>query len=206
MTTPTPAWLLPDEPAPVRLMNTIWADTHGVHDELTGPTALRDWLADVAAYGSRELGKPSPQEFDDALALRDSLRRLAAHSTGDTRPAAHSPIGEVDQAVAVVNDLLADRPRIELTLRDGTLSAVDAPIASPTRSALAELGFQGVELLTGPTAVNLRACHAPGCVLYFVKSHPRREWCSEACGNRVRAARHYQRTRRTRGANGAQTS
>jgi predicted RNA-binding Zn ribbon-like protein len=32
-------------------------------------------------------------------------------------------------------------------------------------------------------------------VLYFVKTHPRREWCSVACGNRVRAARHYQRGR-----------
>ncbi|MCB0944909.1 MAG: CGNR zinc finger domain-containing protein, partial [Mycobacterium sp.] len=53
-----------------------------------------------------------------------------------------------------------------------------------------------VELLTGPAAVRLRACNAPGCVLYFVKTHPRREWCSEGCGNRVRAARHYQRTRK----------
>lgn len=206
MTTTTPAWLLPDEPAPVRLMNTIWADTHGVHDELTDAMALRDWLTDVTDYDSRELGKPTPAEFDDALRLRDSLRRLAAHSTGDTRPAAQSPIGEVEQAVAVVNDLLADRPRIELALHDGALGTVDAPVASPTRSALAELGYQGLELLTGPAAVNLRACHAPGCVLYFVKSHPRREWCSEACGNRVRAARHYQRTRRARAANSRKTS
>ncbi|MUM31823.1 hypothetical protein FZI93_08310 [Mycobacterium sp. CBMA361] len=75
---------------------------------------------------------------------------------------------------------------------------VDAPLASPTRSALARLGHQGIELLAGPEAVNLRACHAPHCVLYFVKSHPRREWCSEACGNRVRAARHYERVRNQR--------
>ena len=34
----------------------------------------------------------------------------------------------------------------------------------------------------------VRACYAPGCVLYFMKTHPRREWCSVACGNRVRAA------------------
>jgi predicted RNA-binding Zn ribbon-like protein len=39
------------------------------------------------------------------------------------------------------------------------------------------------------------ACHAPGCVLYFLKTHPRREWCSVTCGNRVRAARHYERIR-----------
>lgn len=206
MTTTTPAWLLPDEPGPVRLMNTIWADTHGVHDELTDAAALRDWLADVTDYDRAQLGKPKSEEFDDALRLRDSLRRLAAHCTGDDRPAAQSPVREVDQAVAVVNSLVADRPHVELAIRDGALGAVAAPVASPTRSALADLGYQGIELLTGPTAVNLRACHAPGCVLYFVKSHPRREWCSEACGNRVRAARHYQRTRRTRGSDNPKTS
>jgi predicted RNA-binding Zn ribbon-like protein len=52
-----------------------------------------------------------------------------------------------------------------------------------------------VALLGGEDAARLRACYAPGCVLYFIKTHPRREWCSVACGNRVRAARHYQRVR-----------
>jgi predicted RNA-binding Zn ribbon-like protein len=61
--------------------------------------------------------------------------------------------------------------------------------------ALGAVAQDAIELLTGPEATTLRACHAPGCVLYFVKTHPRREWCSEACGNRVRAARHYRRVR-----------
>jgi predicted RNA-binding Zn ribbon-like protein len=53
----------------------------------------------------------------------------------------------------------------------------------------------GIELLSGSAAASLRACRAPGCVLYFVKTHPRREWCSVASGNRTRAARHYERVR-----------
>ncbi|WP_225993278.1 CGNR zinc finger domain-containing protein [Actinomadura rudentiformis] len=44
--------------------------------------------------------------------------------------------------------------------------------------------------------LQLRACLAPGCVLYFLKNHPRREWCTAACGNRARGARHYRRHRR----------
>jgi predicted RNA-binding Zn ribbon-like protein len=32
--------------------------------------------------------------------------------------------------------------------------------------------------------------------LYFVKRHPRREWCSAGCGNRARVARHYHRHRK----------
>nr|WP_255456896.1 MULTISPECIES: CGNR zinc finger domain-containing protein [unclassified Mycolicibacterium] len=189
---------MPDEPAPVRLMNTIWADTRSVHDELTDPTVLRDWLADVTDYSRPELGEPGQDELDDALLLRDSLRRLAAYCTEDDRPTAQSPVTEIGQAIDMVNALAANRPRTELAIHDGVLSIVDAPLASPTRSALARLGHQGIELLAGPEAVNLRACHAPHCVLYFVKSHPRREWCSEACGNRVRAARHYERVRNQR--------
>jgi len=92
--------------------------------------------------------------------------------------------------------VLADSPQTELALRDGRLQATRPRRASAARSALAQLGQDAVELLTGPAAVRLRACNAPGCVLYFVKTHPRREWCSEGCGNRVRAARHYQRTRK----------
>ncbi|MCB0923409.1 MAG: ABATE domain-containing protein [Mycobacterium sp.] len=175
-------------------MNTIWADTRGVHDELTDAAALHGWLRAATDYDSTE--SPSQAEFNDALLLRNSLRRLAAHSTADGRQNAQSPVTEVHDAVGAVNALLADRPRTELTLHDGQLQAVDKQRASPCRSALAELGHDALELLTGPTAVNLRACNAPHCVLYFVKSHPRREWCSEACGNRARAARHYQRVRR----------
>lgn len=175
-------------------MNTIWADTHGVHDELTTVAALHDWLGAVTDYrGGRDT--PSRAELDDALLLRNSLRRLAAHCTADVRPNAKSPVTEVQDAVDAVNAFLADLPRTELTVRGGQLQTVDMRHASPCRSALAGLGRDALELLTGPTAVNLRACNAPGCVLYFVRSHPRREWCSEACGNRVRAARHYQRVR-----------
>jgi|ERR1700742_67047 predicted RNA-binding Zn ribbon-like protein len=195
MTTGTPAWLLPDEPAPVRLMNTIWADTAGVHDELTDVAALHGWLATVTDCYSVKSAEPSRDELTDALLLRDSLRRLAAYSTGDVREKAQSPVTEINDAVNAVNALLTDRSCTRLSVVGSQLQAVTTPHASPARSALADLGQEAVELLAGPAAVNLRACNAPGCVLYFVKSHPRREWCSEACGNRARAARHYHRVR-----------
>jgi predicted RNA-binding Zn ribbon-like protein len=182
-------------------MNTIWADTAGVHDELTDAAAVCDWLAAVTGYDGRRSARATHDELNDAILLRDSLRRLAAYRTGDKRQNAQSPVTELDDAVDAVNALIADRPHTQLRVLDGQLRAVTAQHASPVRSALAGLGHEAVELLTGPSAVNLRACNAPGCVLYFVKSHPRREWCSETCGNRARAARHYQRVR-SRKANG----
>jgi predicted RNA-binding Zn ribbon-like protein len=62
-------------------------------------------------------------------------------------------------------------------------------------AALAQVAEQAIELFGGPDASRLRACYAPGCVLYFIAAHPRREWCSVACGNRARAARHYGKIR-----------
>jgi predicted RNA-binding Zn ribbon-like protein len=60
---------------------------------------------------------------------------------------------------------------------------------------LAACAASAIELLTGPDRDALRACGAPGCALLFLKDHPRRAWCSTACGNRARQARHYARTR-----------
>jgi predicted RNA-binding Zn ribbon-like protein len=176
-------------------MNTIWADTSGVHDDLTTPAALRDWVALVHDQDADALDSPGLDELAEARALRDSLRQLAAFSTDDPRPAAQSPVDTVDDAVAAVNKAATHRPHTQLTMRDGQLQRGNPPHASPTRTALAELAHDAIDLLTGPAAAKLRACQAPGCVLYFVKTHHRREWCSEACGNRARAARHYRRIR-----------
>ncbi|MET8629505.1 CGNR zinc finger domain-containing protein [Kitasatospora sp. NPDC004669] len=41
----------------------------------------------------------------------------------------------------------------------------------------------------------LRACKAPRCVRYFLKTHGRQEWCKPSCGNRARVARRYGRQR-----------
>lgn len=193
MPDPSAQWVLPGEPMPVRLMNTVWADTAGVHDDLTTSTALRRWLTDVAGV---DVGSdPSFAELTEARTLRDSLRRVAAFVTDDDRPAARSPVDSVDTAVADINALAADQAWPALLRRGDELRREAVAHAPPVRTALAGLAAEAIDLLTGPSAGALRACHAPHCVLYFVKSHPRREWCSQACGNRVRAARHYRRIR-----------
>jgi predicted RNA-binding Zn ribbon-like protein len=162
------------EPEPVRLMNTIWADTDGIHDDLT-TTDPRVRL------------------------LRDALRRLAAAVTDDTRHGAESAVVDRDEAIAVINEFAADAPRDQLAMRDGRLTLThDIGAADSARARLADVATAAIHLFTGPNAETLHACLAPGCVRYFTKSHPRREWCSEACGNRVRAARHYERIRKSR--------
>ncbi len=186
------AVVLPDEPVPVRLMNTIWADRLGVHDALTTAGNLRAWLSAIHLDVGQQA--PGPGELELFRALRDALRCLAALLTGDTRPAAASATTGIAQAVAHVNDAAAQALSWpQLAYQEGQLHLATAGHATPTRRALSSVAHQSIDLLTSEDRVKLRACNAPGCVLYFVKDHPRREWCSAACGNRARAARHYQR-------------
>ncbi len=194
MTSETRAWVLPEEPVPVRSMNTIWADAAGLHDDWGSEGTLRDWIAEVTNRDPSAIGDPSASELAEALYLRDALRRLAAFCTDDPRHHAQSPVDNTDDAVAAVN-AVPQRPPAQLAIRDGRLHRDQPHGGTAVSAALADLAHDAVEFLTGPEASKLRACQAPGCVLYFTKSHPRREWCSEACGNRARAARHYQRVR-----------
>lgn len=185
--------MLPDEPEPVRLMSTIWADSDGIHDDLRTPADLDEWLAAVGT--GRAAAHATETELAQARALRDAVRRLAAFVTRDTRAAAASALTDVAEALEKMNSTAAALPAPLLVLRDGRLELSAGGDASPVTTGLARVAEQAAGLLGGDDAARLRACYAPGCVLYFIKAHPRREWCSVACGNRVRAARHYQRIR-----------
>ncbi|HBX82170.1 MAG: CGNR zinc finger domain-containing protein [Propionibacteriaceae bacterium] len=48
-----------------------------------------------------------------------------------------------------------------------------------------------VRLASGGT--QLRRCHAPGCGMVFERGRGTQQWCSGACGNRARVARHTAR-------------
>src|SRR5262245_9606655 len=180
-----------DEPLPVELVNTRFAQRRVVVDGLTTPEDLAIWLAahreqfqaavDLDAAGQR---------LEEIRALRDLLRELFAAVVAGEPPA--------DAAIATLNRLSSQAPtalQLDWPPAGPPSITVRPASADPGVGALAELARAGIRLLGGPDRERLRACHAPGCVLFFVKHHPRREWCSEACGNRARAARHYYRHR-----------
>ena len=189
----TPADAASDEPLPIRLASTVRAGADGVNDDLRTTAALDEWLD--AAGIDRAGTHATERELAQARALRDALRRLAGYVTRDTRPAAASAMTDVAAALDLVNATAAEVPAPRLVLLDGRLEAGAHQGPSPAATGLARVAEQAVALFGGEEAGRLRACYAPGCVLYFTKTHPRRAWCSVACGNRVRAARHYQRVR-----------
>jgi predicted RNA-binding Zn ribbon-like protein len=61
--------------------------------------------------------------------------------------------------------------------------------------ALGTIAADALELLSGPERVALARCPASGCSRLLLRTHGKRQWCSTRCGDRVRAARHYARTR-----------
>src|SRR5216684_1233007 len=94
-TPPIRSWVLPDEPASVRLMSTIWADAEGIHDDLAGPADL-DEAVTVLNEHAAELPPP-------AIAASPSGLRRAKEAPASGVTTGLAAIAQ--QAVA----LLADR-------------------------------------------------------------------------------------------------
>lgn len=193
-------------PLVVDLMNTLWADRDGVHDALATDREVLAWIVAVRSrLQAAELDSWLSAKVPPDLAavgrrlrdLRDAVRRLAAEETGDPRPPAQSPVPDVAEATTMVNRTAAEAPVWPVLSwpEDGAPRREVRTAVPPGTAVLAELAAGAIELFVGDVRPQLRACLAPGCVLYFVKDHPRREWCSSACGNRARVARHYRRHR-----------
>ncbi len=198
---PTEAPLL-GEPLPVELMNTIWADRDGVHDALAHDGGAGEWLTSVrhlaATTGGdrKRFSGPDLVEVSSRLvALRDALRCIAADVTADDRTGAVRTSTTLRNPVKVLNASASAAPSWSIMeARDGAVPTRRVVASAPLAQALvSEIAEAAITLFTGPDRTALRACHAPGCVLYFLKQHSRREWCSAACGNRARVARHYNR-------------
>lgn len=180
---------LPDEPAPVRFLNTIWADRSGSHDDLISPRHARQWFSRVPGL---TVEKITAHDLEELRTMRDCLRRIASHITGDQRTAATTPPPLAD-ALDRLNRWAAEplpHPGIEMT--DHHLTKRHPGTMSIT-AATAHLAHEGIDYLTHDDHHPLRPCNAPGCPLFYVLTHPRRAWCSPGCGNRARAARHYAR-------------
>ncbi|GAA2347529.1 ABATE domain-containing protein [Streptomyces kunmingensis] len=190
---------LVDEPLPLELVNTTYVkggSRGSAVDALRVPRDLDKWLElrsddfDPALAAALRDAYPADDEHVNKFRdLRQALRALFSARTGGTAPG----------AAAV--ELVARAARLSASWDEFHPADPSAVLrrwleADPHLAALGVVAQEGVHLLTSATAAKLRACSAPGCMLYFIKSHPRREWCTVSCGNRVRVARHSRRAAR----------
>lgn len=183
---------LRDEPLAIELHNTRYATSGGPVDAFADPEQARAWLDGIAPRLPDTRDIPGDVvALSDLIALRDAIRAALNSALGDTPP---DP--SCIETINAASHRAPHSPRTDLR-PDGTLGrSIDIHGASRAEVTLAAFARDAIDLLTGPRRADLRACGAPGCVLLFLKHHPRREWCSAACGNRARQARHYQRSRK----------
>ncbi|MGW2262196.1 CGNR zinc finger domain-containing protein [Streptomyces sp. NPDC001780] len=177
----------------------------GVTDDLTTPGELARWVLAHADQLAPDLDAAvfaaGDAELADVRELRAAIRALFARAV---RPEPPSPadarrLMPSVEALRRVNAAAAAVPTVpRLDWPEGAVPAADSGPARSVgeRAALsAALARAAIAFLAGPDRDKLRACHAPRCVRYFLKEHPRQEWCRPACGNRARVARHHERHR-----------
>ncbi|MET8348704.1 MULTISPECIES: CGNR zinc finger domain-containing protein [unclassified Micromonospora] len=188
------------------LVSTIRHDGNGgVADDLADLAGLTAWLREQAEplreyVGGFEIpgGVVDERTRLDVVAVRRAARTLFAVAVrpGPPSRADSASLLSPQEAVARLNQAAGALPvRPVLTwAEEDTPSLAWHGEAADTRLAItAGLARAAIEFIAGPTRDLLRACPAPRCVRYFVKDHPRQEWCKPSCGNRARVARHYQR-------------
>ncbi|HEV2635331.1 MAG TPA: ABATE domain-containing protein [Actinocrinis sp.] len=169
------------EPLAIDFANTRRAARGVPVETLPDPAALAAWLADH--LGVDLAGLLGARELESFVALRDAVRDLAL--------AANDEQTDPPGALATVNDAAAAAPTWP-ELVDGI--AVERTEAAAVDAALATLARSAITVFGGPDRGEVRACgRRPKCVKFFVKNHPRRDYCSPACANRARVSRHHER-------------
>ncbi|MFD7097960.1 CGNR zinc finger domain-containing protein [Streptomyces xanthophaeus] len=166
------------------LVNTEFELPGGPYDGLPDAAAAREWLRGRGLLPARGAGIDA-EELRRLRLLREAFREVfSAHIAGG-RPA--------PEALERFNGALAAAPGVRELAWSGAGPALTVRQRAGARIdvALTLLAEDACELLTGPAAAKLSACGARGCTRLFIRAHAARRWCSDRCGNRVRAARHY---------------
>jgi predicted RNA-binding Zn ribbon-like protein len=158
-------------------------------DLLASEDDLERWLANQGDRLPR-LG-PAPDRLAAFRELRDTLHdALTAAADGDPLP---------PRATQALNAASARSDgHVRLRVSGGAPKAELTGSGTPLDRTLSTIARSGIELLASPDRERLRVCAAPSCGFFFF-GRPDQEWCSIACGNRARAARHYARRRASSG-------
>ncbi len=187
----------------MELVSTVRHDGDGgVLDDLGTVRGADRWLQQQPGLLATATGNlVVDEELRDAvIGVRRAVRALFARvvSPAPPSPADAHRLMPADEALAHLNAAAAQEPvapQLHWPAQGPPTAGLLSAEADPRVRLVAALARDAVDFLSGTQREQLRACHAPRCVRYFVRSHGRQEWCKPSCGNRARVARHYERTR-----------
>ncbi|WP_216587279.1 CGNR zinc finger domain-containing protein [Streptomyces brasiliscabiei] len=175
----------------------------GVADDLADAMGLATWIRAHADTLPAATGRtPDETALTAVRELRAAVRALFARavSPGEPSPADATRLLPAPEALARLNAAAARTPTVPvLTWDPGAEPVLHHRPPTGEDPLTAALARAALAFLASPERQRLRACHAPRCVRYFLKEHPRQEWCRPSCGNRARVARHHERHKKTAG-------
>jgi predicted RNA-binding Zn ribbon-like protein len=175
-------WLI--YPPAVDLSNTVIVTPAGDRDLLSSAEQLEAWIA--AERGRIPGVEAASGRLDEVRKLRESVRELLHARARGRRPpdAPRRRINAISAGAPLRTELTPDGRLVERATSPDPYSRFEATVA---RSAI-ELADRDEDRLS--------VCGAPSCGMLYLREHPRQVWCSKACGNRARVARHAARRRR----------
>jgi predicted RNA-binding Zn ribbon-like protein len=176
-------WRLADPQLAVAFLGTLRLTDNVLVDELADKRGVDRWLKQRQLPRVKGGAATSP----DLVEYRELLRELFT-AVVDGHPAPRRALTTINELAARAPVTLAGSRRV-----DGRVEVKPVSQGDPTDILLAELSRSALALLATPLQEQLGLCRAPGCILFFLRHHPRQEWCSPSCGNRARVARHYAR-------------
>ncbi len=168
-------------PPAVDLANTILLTGSGPVDLLASDEELAAWV-DVESARLPD-ARSAIGRLTDVRRLRDAVYALLhARARQSVPPSA---------ALDAVNEASAAAPVVRVL--DGDLVARDDVLGSSSWDRFrGAVGRSAVEVAA---AGSLAECGAPSCGMLFLPTSGKQTWCSAACGNRARVARHLRRRR-----------
>ncbi|MFF7992248.1 CGNR zinc finger domain-containing protein [Kitasatospora xanthocidica] len=171
------------EPLALDLLNTRWAGTP-VNDLLTGVEGYGIWLSSAGLGGRCEAD-------DEGLAAIRQTREAILLAAQDAREQ-----GELSAAARDGLDAVLAHGRIRRTA--GAVGAEDLVETGRPHWLAPWLAADDFLTLLGQGPQRVKRCAHEACVLHFfdTSQNGRRRWCRMAvCGNRAKAARHYEKAR-----------
>jgi predicted RNA-binding Zn ribbon-like protein len=183
-------------------VNTLEHTRQGDREHLSDEAALRAWLVDRGLLdGDGPGAEPAPGSgrsgeawLGRALRLRAALRRLV-DATVQGRP-----VGPDD--LAELNSWLRRPAPLRLEAGPGGVLLRPAADEEPVGAALTRLALSVAGGIATGDPGRLRVCADQDCrwAFYDTSRPGSRRWCEMAsCGNRAKARRHRERTRRAVG-------
>ena len=153
-----------------------------VNERLESGQDLVRWLEATAGLEPDEVQEVALR-LPEFRSLRSASRDVLEASVDGTAP----PV----DAVELLNEVSGRVPRT--LVLDPPMARDEPASANATTRTLAKIAWSTIELVGGRDPDRLRRCGSCGNV--FVATRSDRRWCSVACGNRVRVARHHARRR-----------